>query len=37
MELQAEHFRMSTADFLMSKYFLQVAREYHGKNGTKEG
>jgi hypothetical protein len=35
MELMAEHFRMSAADALMSKYFLQVAKEFHGKNGTK--
>ncbi len=35
MALQSEHFKMSAADDLMSKYFLQVAREYHGKNDTK--
>ncbi|MGY3088746.1 hypothetical protein ACVWYF_001786 [Hymenobacter sp. UYAg731] len=35
MELMAEHFRMSAADALMSKYFLQVAKEFHGTNGKK--
>lgn len=32
MELQAEHFKMSAADYLMSTYFNQVARVFHGKN-----
>ena len=29
MQLQAEHFRMGAADYLMSAYFLQVGRQYH--------
>ena len=31
MQLQAEHFRMGAAEYLMEQYFLQVAREYHRK------
>ena len=37
MKLQAEHFKMSAANDLMSKYFVQVAKEFHGKNGTTGG
>jgi hypothetical protein len=31
MQLQAEHFRMGAADYLMSAYFLQIGRQYHKK------
>lgn len=31
MQLQAEHFRMGAADYLLEQYFLQVARAYHRK------
>lgn len=31
IQLQAEHFRMGAADYLLEQYFLQVARAYHRK------
>jgi len=34
MQLQAEHFRMGAADYLMSAYFLQIGRQYHQKPPT---
>lgn len=31
MQLQAEHFRVGAADYLLEKYFLQVAKAFHRK------
>ena len=31
IQLQAEHFRIGAADYLLRQYFLQVAKAYHRK------
>ena len=37
IETDTEHLKMSAADHLMATYFTQVARKFHGRNGTKRG